>query len=107
MTADESLLLAIGTVLTALALISGYFILAEVLLLVREWSGSEQRPAWRRRQDVSTSAPGIGEPASDVRGDTGPLVEPSWRERIQPMRDPAVVKQLIDHLSDEEPSQKD
>ena len=56
MTADDSLLLAIGTVLTALALVSGYFILAEVLILVREWSGAEPKSARRRRRAVAATA---------------------------------------------------
>lgn len=101
MAPDDGLLLAIGTILTGLALVSGYFIMSEVLLFVRELTGGEPGAAGRRKRDAEDDQlfPGL-----TLEGATGPLTDSSWRERIQPMRDAEVVQQLIDHFVQDEPS---
>ena len=92
---------AFEIVITGLALVSGYFIVSEVLLFVRELTGGEPRSVGRRKRDAEDepSFPGL-----TLEGATGPLTDASWRERIQPMRDAEVVQQLIDHFVDDEPS---
>lgn len=101
---SNATLLFIWFILTLLASIVGYFILVEVVVFVRDLSGRRQTALQTR--DVAVRVSRDTGPLSSPKADyIGPPAEASPPpEAIRPLRDPKVVRQLIDHFSEEDPS---
>lgn len=86
MVVDNLFLVIMGSTLTLLALVSGFFIVVEVVVFVRDFGRERPEARWQSRPSVrSVDHRTLPVPASRV-------------DPIQPVRDAEVVRQLIEHL---------
>ena len=89
---DNLFLVIMGSTLTLLALVSGFFIVVEVVVFVRDFGRGRPDAGWQPRPSVSSV---IERPApSPVSRD----------DPIHPVRDAEVVRQLIEHFKSPEES---
>jgi hypothetical protein len=103
---DAVVLLAIGGVLTLLALIASYYIVIEIIQALRELSEERVSPGWKYGgydASVADRVPDIGQGS----GDTGPLRSRKRGVTIKPVRDAQSVKQLIAHFKDDDAAPDD
>jgi hypothetical protein len=90
MIVDNLFLVFMGSTLTLLALVSGFFIVVEIVVFVRDFGRGRPEAGWQSRPSVRSMGDGqVPAPAS--RGNS-----------IQPMRDAEVVQQLIEYLKSPE-----
>jgi hypothetical protein len=90
MIVDNLFLVIMGSTLTLLALVSGFFIVVEVVVFVRDFGRGRPDPGWQSRPTVRSMAD-LSAPSPASGGDL-----------IHPMRDAEVVRQLIEHLKSPE-----
>ena len=102
MVVDDIFLLAIGSTLTVLALVSGFFIVTEIVLFVREVGRKRPKATLQVRASVLEASNTAPLPVQGKAGDAGPTTKHSAAEPIQPMRDADVVRQLIEHFKDDD-----
>lgn len=101
MSPNDVMLIAVGGLLTMLSLVAAYFIAREIINVVREIT-QEQRKAPRVAEVYNNYDQMFSDMSDDTfivsKGDTGPLAKN--KGQIQPLRDPQVVKQLIEHFEE-------
>lgn len=90
MIVDNLFLVIMGSTLTLLALVSGFFIVVEVVVFVRDFGRGSSDTSWQSRP----SARRVSEHKMPTPANRG--------QPIQPVRDAEVVKQLIAHLKSPE-----
>ena len=90
MLVDNLFLVIMGSTLTLLALVSGFFIIVEVVVFVRDFGRGRPDAGWQRQPSVRSL------------GDRQLPSPASAGNPIQPMRDAEVVRQLIEHLKSPE-----